>query len=234
MLEKKIKNRILIVDDDDILQVFLQKCLLNHNYKTFCLSNGEGIPDALEKNHIDLIVLDVLLPGKDGGYWLKWIKQYHPQIPVIMASVLTNENERLRGLQNGAIDYLIKPFHDQELLIRIKNVLRRSTFGTVQTTLKIGSLHIDTKNNNVDKNGDIFPLTQMETNILKLFYLNPGTVLSRDEIMEQVKGVKHNPLDRSIDIHINKIRKKIEEDPANPIYIRTIRGKGYCLQLHNQ
>lgn len=225
------RKNLLLVEDDEILRNFLRICLGQHGYQTECLSEGEGIPKCLEQNKVSLVVLDVLLPGKDGFYWLKWLRQYHPHIPVIMASVKANENDRLFGLENGALDYLVKPFHDKELLIKINNILGKQSTNDSQSCIEIGNLILDVVNNSVHKNGDEARLTLLETNILKLLYLNAGAVVSRDEIMEQLKGSQHNPLDRSIDIHINKLRKKIEDDPANPNFIRTIRGKGYRLHV---
>ncbi len=231
MLHQKTKKNLLIVDDDDILLAYLQKCLFRNGYIVSCLSDGEGIPSILEKDRFDLVVLDVNLPGKNGFYWLNWLRHYHPTVQVIMASVNTGEDDRLCGLENGALDYLIKPFHDQELLIRIGNIFHHHPSRSIDRTIHIGELTLDTINNRVLKEGIETRLTLLEVNILKLLYLNAGATLSRDDIMQHVRGTKHNPLDRSIDIHINKIRKKIEEDSSNPSYIHTIRGKGYCLQL---
>jgi DNA-binding response OmpR family regulator len=205
------RKNVLLVDDDEILRGFLRICLSQHGYQAECLSDGEGIPKCLEQTKVSLVVLDVLLPGKDGLYWLKWLRQYHPHIPVIMASVRANENERLLGLENGALDYLVKPFRDRELLIKINNILGNQSTNDSQPCIEIGHLRLDVVNNSVHKNGSEARLTLLETNILKLLYLNAGAVVSRDEIMEQLKGSQHNPLDRSIDIHINKLRKKIED-----------------------
>ncbi|WMP19453.1 response regulator transcription factor [Thiothrix lacustris] len=227
------RKNLLLVEDDEILRSFLQACLSQHGYHVECLPDGEGIPKLLEQTKINLIVLDVLLPGKNGLYWLKWLRQYHSHIPVIMASVRSNEDERLIGLENGAKDYLVKPFRDKELLIKINNIMGMKSISDTPSSIEIGNLVLDVINNSVQKNGEEFHLTLLETNILKLLYLNAGAVVSRDEIMEQLKGSQHNPLDRSIDIHINKLRKKIEDDPATPTFIRTIRGKGYCLHLSN-
>jgi DNA-binding response OmpR family regulator len=228
---KRMRKNLLLIEDDDILRKFLQLCLCHHGYHTECLPDGDGVPKWLENNRVDLVILDVMLPGKDGIYWLKWLKQYHPHIPVIIVSSRINEDDRLCGLENGAHDYLIKPFHDKELLIRINNILKNHSIWREQQQLEIGNLLVDVDNNKVLKNGFEAHLTLLETNILQLLYLNSGAVVSRDDIMEQLKGAEHNPLDRSIDIHINKLRKKIEDDPSNPAFIRTVRGKGYRLQM---
>lgn len=231
MLQKHAMRKLLIVDDDEILQGFLHKYLDNVQYDAESLLDGHYLPVRLGSTRVDLIVLDVELPSKDGFYWLKWLQQYYPHIPVIMASVRGNEHERLIGLEYGARDYLVKPFQCRELLIRIENILGKTQSKSDSTLLRIGELELDTHACTIVNGQKEIKLTLLETSILKLLYINGGAPVSRDDIMAQVKGTSHNPLDRSIDIHINKLRKKIETDPATPLYIRTVRGKGYRLHL---
>lgn len=231
MLERKIKKNILIVEGDDILLFFLQNCLTSLGYHVVCLNDGLEIPEILGQNHFDLVFLDAKLPGKDGFYWLNWFKDFNSDIPVIMASAKTGEDSRVRGLENGASDFLVKPFCEKELLIRIDKILHKLPVRAIQGTIQIGDMELDTMTNYLVKEGKKTKLTLMEANILKLLYQNADSAISRDEIMEHVRGTRHNPLDRSIDIHINKIRKKLETDPSRPAYVRTVRGKGYCLQL---
>lgn len=231
MSERNIKKNILIVEGDDILLFFLQKCLSSQGYHVACLTDGSKIPDMLIQSHFDLVVLDARLPGKDGFYWLNWLRDFNPELRVIMASAKTGEDNRVRGLESGASDFLIKPFSDKELLIRIDKIFHHLPAKNIQGTLYIGDMVLDTMTNHVLKEGKKTKLTLMEANILKLLYQNADTIISRDEIMEQVRGTRHNPMDRSIDIHINKIRKKIENDPSNPTYVCTVRGQGYCLKL---
>ena len=231
MLQKHAMRKLLIVDDDEILQSFLQKYLDRAQYETESLLDGSHLPGVLSSVRTDLIVLDVELPSKDGFYWLKWLRQYHPHIPVIMASVRSNEHDRLAGLEQGARDYLVKPFQCKELLLRIENILGSTQPKSNGTLLRIGELELDTHACTIVNGHKEIKLTLLETSILKLLYINSGAPVSRDDIMAQVKGTSHNPLDRSIDIHINKLRKKIETNPATPQYIRTVRGKGYRLHL---
>ena len=148
-----------------------------------------------------------------------------------MASVRSNEHDRLAGLEQGARDYLVKPFQCKELLLRIENILGSTQPKSNSTLLRIGELELDTHACTIVNGHKEIKLTLLETSILKLLYINSGAPVSRDDIMAQVKGTSHNPLDRSIDIHINKLRKKIETNPATPQYIRTVRGKGYRLHL---
>ncbi len=235
MLKQEAVNweKILIVDDDRILGKFLQSYLSGFGFAVEHLLDGHAMPRFLEKNRIDLVVLDVVLPNKDGIYWLRWLKQYHPHIRTILTSVKNDEDNRLIGLESGAMDFLSKPFHDKELLIRINNILRKRSFFDEHRAVTVGGLILDFENNMVTKNDEKIRLTLLESNILKLLYLNVGAPVSRDDIMLQIRGASYHPLDRSIDIHVNKLRKKIEEDPSNPVYIRTVRGKGYCLHVND-
>ncbi len=221
----KIMKNILIVEDDDILLLYLRKYLSKNGYGVRCLTTGEEISKTIEKEEcsFDLLLLDINLPNNNGFYWLNWLQHYHPTLPVIIISARSGLDQRLHGLKNGAKDYLTKPFHKQELLIRIKNLFHQTQ---ARTTI-IGDLVLDKRHKRVLKNGRNLLLTELEINIFQLLYLNEGSVLSRDDIMLHTRGVKHNPLDRSIDIHINNIRKKIEDNPSEPTYIHTIRGKGY-------
>jgi DNA-binding response OmpR family regulator len=230
--QKSKDRRLLVVEDDEILLGFLDKYLSKNNYETKCLSEGGELPSILEKQRYHLVILDLMLPGKNGIYWLKWLRRYHPYIPVIIISSKSNEDDRLFGLENGAHDYIIKPFREGELLIRMENVLRSMPyFHRPKSVVKIGDITLDMDKNSVFREGDEVKLTVLEASILKLLYLNAGATLTRDDITEQIRGAKHHPLDRSIDIHINKLRKKIEENPSNPAFIRTIRGKGYSFQM---
>jgi DNA-binding response OmpR family regulator len=225
-----INKNLLIIDDDCIQGVFLKKILSRKGYDIAYACDGESIPKKIVEKRTNMVILGISLKGKDGFYWLSWLQQYYPHIPVIIASSIHLLDDRLLGLKMGARDYLTKPFHVNELLIRIENIFNYSFINKASKKIKIGDFILDTMANCVLKKDCVTKLTVLEVNILKLLYLNAGAVLTRDDIMEHVRGVKHNPLDRSIDVHINKIRKKIEPDPAHPTYIHTIRGKGYCLQ----
>ncbi len=231
ILQRNTKRTLLVVDDDEVMQLMLQKYLSSQFFSTKNLYEGRELPTLLKKSRIDLIVLDVMLPDKSGLYWLKWLRMYHAHIPVIMASAKTDQDDRLLGLESGARDYLVKPFQYKELLIRIENILGSSPPADDAKLIAIGDMKLDTVMLTLAKKGSEIKLTELETDILKLMHINIGAVISRDDIMMQVRGTQHNPLDRSIDIHINNLRKKIEDCPAQPTYIRTVRGKGYRLHI---
>lgn len=217
-----------MVDDDDILVRYLASFFDKSGYNLIAVSKGEEISSIIDKNHIELVILDVLLPEKDGFYWLEWVKTYHSHIPVIMASINGGEVDRLRGLEMGAHEYIPKPYFDRELLIKTKRILGHDNTQYKLRKINIGNYVFDIDKNNIEKEGnETVQLTSHEANILKLLCLNSGSVLSRDDIMLQTKGTKHDPRDRSIDIHINNLRKKIEDTPSRPKFIHTVRGKGY-------
>ena len=211
ILQRNTKKTLLVVDDDEVMQHMLQKYLSSQFFSTKNIYEGRELPTLLKKSRIDLIVLDVMLPDKSGLYWLKWLRMYHAHIPVIMASAKTDQDDRLLGLENGARDYLVKPFQYKELLIRIENILGSSPPVEDVKQITIGDMKLDTVMLTLAKNGSEIKLTELETDILKLMHINAGAVISRDDIMMQVRGTQHNPLDRSIDIHINNLRKKIED-----------------------
>lgn len=227
------KKNILIVEDDIVLNQFLQKNLERSGYATTSLSDGENIPRVIERNQISLVVLDIELPGKNGYYWLEWFKNYHPFIPIIIVSARTKPLDRVKGLEAGAHDYLTKPFLQKELLIKIAALFALDSKQSRQTLLTTGDFSIDTINNRVRIGHRNISLTKQECKILQLFYMNESIPLSRDELCLQTIGSPHIPGSRTIDIHINRLRVKIENNPSKPSYIRTIRGKGYCFYLSN-
>lgn len=233
MQQKLEKKHLLVVEDDEILSGFLDKYLRSNDYEPRCVLDGDEIPSILEKQRFDVVILDLMLPGRNGLYWLKWIKQYHAYLPVVVISSKVGKDDRLVGLQAGAQDYVVKPFHEAELLIRIENIIKTSPRHNRQHfSVQLGQhIKLDLDKCRVFKDEEEIKLTVIEVNILKLLYINAGATLSRDDISEQIRGAKHHPLDRSIDIHINKLRKKIEEEPSKPVLIRTVRGKGYSLHI---
>jgi DNA-binding response OmpR family regulator len=197
------------------------------------ISSSNDIIKTLDKLDINLIIFDIVIYNKKAIYWLKWLKSYHPYIPTIISSNNLCKESRLNILEQGAYDYILKPFLEKELLIKIDRVINSTQIRCKYQNINIGNLVFNTRTNCIVINGSKeVRLTGLESDILKLLCLKSGNILSRDDIMEQTKGVKHNPLDRSIDIHINSLRKKIEEVPSSPQYIHTVRGKGYRLQ-HN-
>ena len=186
---------------------------------------------VLNKIPAKIIVINTYSIDSNDFYCLEWLKSYYSHIPVIVLFKNASCEERVQMLELGIYSYILKPCLDQELLIVVQRILDISKKQHKCRTINIGNLVFDIVTNVIVKNREkAIHLTVLEADILKLLCLNAGYVVSRDDIMLQIKGVKHNPLDRSIDIHINNLRKKIEPLPSKPKYIHTVRGKGY--QIH--
>lgn len=232
--KKKTKKHLLVVDDNEVLCHFLQKCLTQVGYVVDTSLKGEQIPWFMERHTIHLVVLDVVLPGKDGMYWLKWLRQYYPAIPVVMMSVKTGPEERVQGLESGAQDYLSKPFHDRELLIKVQRLLDKKVAEFRENILQVGEMTVNIAGKYLCKQGNQIALTGLECKLLQLFYMNAGVPLSREELTQQTMGISYIPQNRTIDTHITRLRKKIEDIPSRPVHIRTVRGKGYCFHLSGE
>lgn len=230
-------QHILIVDDDagirDLLGQFLQK----HGFKTSLASGGEVMREILAKESIDLVILDIMMPGEDGITLCKQLRQYS-QIPIIMLTAATDDIDRIIGLEMGADDYISKPFNPRELLARIKAILRRSA-QTGSSIIK-GSADISTYSfsgwrfNKLERrlyspDGIEISLSTGEYNLLLVFLKHPHHVLSRDQLLDLTRNRSAGPYDRSIDIQISRIRHKIEIDHKAPQIIKTVRGGGYVL-----
>ena len=223
--------RILLVDDDIRLGALLERLLKPEGFQVAVVTDGLQGARRATSEVFDLIVLDVMLPGLDGFEVLRRIRQ-HSKVPVVMLTAKGTENDRIVGLELGADDYLPKPFNPRELLARIKAVLRRAdatSAGISQESLKVGVLAMDGARREVSVNGVPIALTTTEFDLLRCFMRYPGQTLSRDALMDMLRGVGYAAYDRSIDVHVKNLRAKLEADTRNPRYIKTIWGTGYML-----
>jgi len=229
-------RHILVIDDDLILQSYLEINLTKEGHKVSQLTQGEETNKVLQQQTIDLIILDVMLTGRDGFYWLEWLHLHHPEIDILMLTAKSNDKDRIQGLELGALDYLPKPFHIKELIIRVANILQRSPSNPhklnkrkidKKITIEFGKYHFDTQLNSLSKQGNLLNLTHCEAELLSVLCQHPDQIVTRDQLSQALSGQDHSPLDRRIDVHINRLRNKIEETPSSPIYIRTVWGKGY-------
>lgn len=223
---------ILIVDDDLILQSYLKIKFSQQGYKITQATQGEDIGSILKTHTIHIIILDVILTGKDGVYWLKWLKLYHSDMSILMLTSQNSSDDRVHALELGALDYLSKPFHIKELLIRIENILKHSPSLQLSSkkrkaSIKFGDYIFDIKLNTLTKLGRHIKLTHCETELLAVLCQHPDKVVTRDQLAQALSGKDHLPLDRRIDVHINRLRNKIETKSSSPLFIRTVWGKGY-------
>lgn len=232
MIENEDKLKILVVDDDLAIRNLLCQYLQKQGFAVKPLENGKALDNYLRHLQADLIILDLMMPGEDG---LSIIKRLNSQcdIPIIMMSARGDDMDRIIGLEVGADDYLPKPFNPRELLARIRSVLRRQssqkkrTNGQNEEIYTFGPFKMDTGNQVLLNDSEIVSLTSGEFSLLKIFVENPKRVLSRDNLLEKLKGYDCAPFDRSIDVRIMRLRQKIETDTAHPVYIKTVWGEGY-------
>ncbi|HZW83729.1 MAG TPA: response regulator transcription factor [Candidatus Deferrimicrobium sp.] len=229
--------RILVVDDEEYIQELLKFNLEKEGFEVVLAGNGGQALDLTQKLLPDLIVLDIMLPGMDGLEVCKLIRQ-NPEFsstPVIMLTARGEELDKVLGLELGADDYLTKPFSPRELVARVKARLRRHGGNPQnQNRIVIGNLIIDTDSFRVIADGRSLDLTPKELELLKFLASNPGKVFSRDYLLEKIWGYDFAGDTRTVDVHIRHLRQKIEVDPANPLYIETLRGVGYRFKLVSQ
>jgi len=223
--------RLLVVDDDRELRELLQRYLAENGFTVKTVSDGVEMSQQLAKQSFALIILDLMLPGDDGLTLTKQLRK-NSNLPVIMLSARGDEVDRIVGLEVGADDYLAKPFSPRELLARIKSLLRRcppleNQYIEKQNDYRFSHFHLDLTTRELYAHGEPLELTGSEFMLLQTFLEKRETVLSRDELTQSLKGYERHPFDRSIDVQVTRLRKKIEPDPTKPVYIRTLWGKGY-------
>ena len=224
-------ERILIVDDDIDLCDLLKRYLSDNGYAVSSVGSGQEMDQHLLENGPQLIILDIMLPGEDGLSIARRLRETG-QIPVIMLSARGDEVDRILGLEMGADDYLAKPFSSRELLARIRARLRTApaTTTALESKLRIyqfSNFTLDPVKQQLRHGDDILPITTSEFQLLKFFLEHSEEEMTRDQIVQELKGMERDPFDRSIDIQVTRLRKKIETDPSKPAYIRTVWGKGY-------
>jgi len=230
MDNKKIK--ILVVDDDLEICKLLCQYLEQQGFAVASVDCGVALDEYLSQSNVDLIILDLMLPGEDGLSIVKRLNS-SSQIPIIMLSACGEDIDRIIGLEIGADDYLAKPFNPRELLARIRSVLRRKQGEKPKTAVEnneiysFGEYVFNTNNQSLICDGKKITLTSGEYSLLKIFVESPKQVLSRDDLLEKLKGYDCAPFDRSVDVRIMRLRQKIEVDTSMPLYIQTVWGKGY-------
>lgn len=233
---------ILVVDDEPRIRTMLSRYLTGEGFRVSEAGDGAGLRAAFAEGLVDLVLLDLMMPGEDGFTLARQIRQRHAT-PIIMLTGKGDLIDRVAGLEAGADDYIPKPFHLREVLARIRTVLRRAQAASAPQPEAAKSAAADSAKHKVlafdhwqldlvkrelrRANGEIVPLTTGEFELLRVFALNANRVLNRDQLMDQVKGREWSAYDRAIDTQVVRIRRKIERDPANPELIKTVRGAGY-------
>ena len=228
-MNETVKEHLLVVDDDEGLRSLLAQYLTTNGYTVSLAENGVAMDALLLTVQPDLIILDLMMPGEDGLAIARRLRA-GTAFPIIMLSARGEDIDRIVGLEVGADDYLAKPFNPRELLARIRAVLRRRVTPAVTETNELvhfSDFELDLSAQRLTKAGLDVNLTTAEFSILQLFTSHPNRVLSRDQLMDMLKGYDRDPFDRSIDVRVTRLRRKIEPNPTEPVYIRTIWGQGY-------
>lgn len=226
------RTAALLIEDDGRLAALVKEYLGKHEIDVTVASDGERGLAAVRRGHFQVVLLDVMLPGIDGLEVCRRLRSTPElaRVPVIMLTARGDEVDRIVGLELGADDYLPKPFNPRELLARIRALLRRAAAGfAVAGRLAIDQLQIDLDAREVTLAGRRIVLTHYEFELLAVLARGAGRVLSRDQLLDALKGQEHEAFDRSIDVHVSRLRAKLEANPREPRYIKTVRGVGYIL-----
>ena len=222
----KFKAHILIVDDDDRIRELIKQYLNDSNYLVTSAKNAEDAKKKIQIVKFDIIILDIMMPGQNG---LEFTNENRNKIntPIILLTAKGEVNERIEGLETGADDYLSKPFEPKELVLRIKNILEKTKNKSQKRVVSFSNINIDLNKLLIVKNDKEYKINNTEKIILDKMINSPGQIFTREEI-----GVFINlDKERSIDVIITRLRKKIENDPKNPKFLQTIRGEGYVLWI---
>lgn len=225
-------NHILVIDDDERLRLLLFKFLEENGFLVVTAENALDAREKLKHLDFDLIVMDVMMPGEDGVSLTQSLKSEKLATPIILLTALGDIGDRIKGLEAGADDYLPKPFEPKELLLRINAILKRTIPRDSAGKSKdyyLGEFKFDTERGElVNKDGSRLPLTQVESTLLKALFSKNGEIISREELAISC-GIDAS--ERTIDVQVTRLRKKVEEDSKMPKYIQTIRGRGYVLRV---
>ncbi|MEM7300746.1 MAG: response regulator transcription factor [Pseudomonadota bacterium] len=219
--------RLLLVEDDPRLAEMVKDYLGENGFDVVIATSGEDGLARLSGNSFQLMILDIMLPGIDGLEVCRRARADHQELPILMLTAKGDAMDRIIGLELGADDYLPKPFEPRELLARLKAILRRGTTTGSSDVLRFGRLDVDVGAREARLEGTRCDLTAHQFNLLEAMARSPGRVLSRELLMEQVKGETLEAFDRSIDVHISRIRAEIEDDVKAPKRVVTVRGAGY-------
>jgi DNA-binding response OmpR family regulator len=225
-----MSTSVLLIDDDVKLCDLLKTYLSGHGFTLNVANNAKDGQRQLRSQDFDVVLLDIMLPDGDGLEVCKKIRM-ESAVPVIMLTARGADEDKIIGLELGADDYLAKPFNPRELVARMKAVLRRKGAVSGLKAIEFEDFYLNTENQKLIVRGNEIELTSAEFRLLKVLASNPGKVFTRERLLDLVQGRDFDGVDRSIDVHISRLRTKIEPDPKNPRWIKTIWGSGYRFQI---
>jgi two-component system response regulator RegX3 len=227
--------RILVVEDEETLAEAISFLLSKEGFDVAVAATGPAAIESFEKSGADLILLDLMLPGLSGTEVCRQIRT-KSSVPIIMLTAKDSEIDKVVGLELGADDYVTKPYSSRELIARIRAVLRRGELQDTDiegTTLEVGPVRMDTDRHIISVNGEVVAIPLKEFELLEFLMRNAGRVLTRVQLIDRVWGSDYVGDTKTLDVHIKRLRAKIEKDPANPEFIQTVRGMGYKMERNN-
>lgn len=223
------RSHILVVDDDSRLRELLRRYLEDHGFNVSVASDAKHARNLMEGLNFDILILDVMMPGENGFEFTTSIRENN-SVPILMLTARGEVEDRISGLEHGVDDYLAKPFEPRELLLRISNILKRSeklSFSRKDITLTFGECVFDGKTGTLRRNGEIIHLTEVEESLLRVLANSHGYPVSRQSLLKKSHAEGG---ERTIDVQVTRLRRKIEPAPRWPRYLKTVRGQGYSLQ----
>lgn len=223
-------KKILVVEDDESIRKFIIINLKRDGFLVYEAANGEKVIESISIIQPDLVLLDIMLPGIDGYKVCSTIREKYPEVMIIMLTARGQDMDRVMGLELGADDYVVKPFNPLELSARIRAVLRRSRNADEEDEIVSGRLKIDLRSRRIYKDGKEIEVTHREFSLIKVFVENEGKALSRDDLLNLAWGGEFFGDYKTVDVHVRRLREKIEDDPSRPRYINTVWGFGYRYQ----
>jgi DNA-binding response OmpR family regulator len=233
MTSVAVPSRVLVVEDEETLRFTLAHNLRREGYEVTTVARGDDALKVARELEPDLVILDLMLPGVDGMQVCRLLRR-DTQVPIIMLTALGGEGDRVRGLDIGADDYMAKPFGMRELLARVRALLRRTAppaaIPEARATLVSGDLELDPERRELRRDGKPIRLKPKEYDLLQFFVQHPARVFSREQILDEVWGFDFYGGPRTVDVHVRWLRQKIEDDPAVPERLRTVRGSGYLFE----
>ena len=222
------QQHIMVVEDDESLARWIADYLETHNYLVTVATRGDAAVDLIKSDNPDAVILDLNLPVIDGLEVCRQARLFYEN-PILMLTARNTDTDEVAGLDTGADDYLAKPVKPSILLARLRALLRRSTKAIEETDIRIGGLHIDTLSRTVTLFDDVIALSAHEFDVLHVLANNVGQSMSRDSLVERIRGIEYDGFDRSVDICISRLRRKLSDDAQVPRRIKTLRGVGYLL-----
>jgi two-component system phosphate regulon response regulator OmpR len=218
---------VLVVDDDQRIRDLLARYLFESGFRVTTASNTAAARASMRSLTFDLVILDVMMPGESGLEFARHLKSIAP-VPICMLTAKAEAENRVEGLEAGVDDYVTKPFEPRELVLRLRNIMRRGQIAAgPRDEIRMGDFTFHAARGELKRGEETIKLTERERDLLRLFASRPGTPIARHELAND----ESSGSERAIDVQINRLRRKIETDPSNPVYLQTVRGKGYILYI---